>query len=138
MAKYEIMLIIDPKEDFKNVEKLTNEVFDKPKIKKLEQTELAYEINKSKTAHYVLINVETNGDKIKEFTRKVNISKKIWRILIINLDTEIGREKSIELIEKRKQKLAKDREEYLKQKETRIRESNEKETTDDKSNKEEK
>ena len=90
MAKYEIMIIVDPKEDLKNIETLTKEVFesDLKNFTKMDKTELAYEINNSKTAHFVLIDVETNGLKIKEFTRRVNISKTIWRELAINLDTE--------------------------------------------------
>ena len=35
-----------------------------------------------------LLNVESNGQEVKEFSRKVNISKTIWRHLAINLDTE--------------------------------------------------
>ena len=92
MAKYEIMLILDPKSDIKEAEKLVNEVFTNAKFEKMDRTELAYEINKSKTAHYALVNVEANGEEIKEFSRKANIIKTIWRYLTINLDTEMGRE----------------------------------------------
>ena len=90
MANYEIMVIVDPKEDLANVEKLANEVFgsDFDKFTKMDKTELAYPINKSNTAQYALVFANTNGEKVKEFTRKANISKTIWRQLAINLDTE--------------------------------------------------
>ena len=126
MAKYEIMMMIDPKEDDKVVETLVNSVFKNPKIQKLEQTELAYEINKSKIAHYFLIDVEATGKEIDDLTTKTNISKKVWRLLAINLDKEIGKEKSLELIAQRKEKLQRDRLEYLKQRESKARETGEK------------
>ena len=90
MAKYEIMIIVDPKEDLKTVEALAKDVFGDgmKKFAKMDKTELAYPINKTTTAQYVLIDAELDGEQIKEFTRKVNISKTIWRQLAINLDSE--------------------------------------------------
>ncbi len=92
MSNYEIMLIIDPKSDEKVASEIAKSTFKSKdvKIEKLERTELAYEINKSKTAIYVLVNVKATGDEINEFTRKANITKTIWRILSINLDSEKG------------------------------------------------
>ncbi len=90
MANYEIMIIVDPKENLKNVELLSKEVFKDglKKFTKMERTDLAYPINNSTIANYFLLNVESNGQEVKEFSRKVNISKTIWRHLAINLDTE--------------------------------------------------
>ena len=91
MSNYEIMLILDPSSDEKIVFELAKSTFkSEAKVEKLERIELAYEINKSKTALYFLINVESSGQEINEFTRKVNITKNIWRILSINLSTEKG------------------------------------------------
>ena len=109
MAKYEIMLILDPKEDINVAKKISDEIFKNAKFEKLEKTELAYEINKSKTGTYILINVESNGDEIKEFTRKTNIVKTIWRSLVINLDTEMGREKALAKMEERAKAMKQDR-----------------------------
>ena len=109
MAKYEIMLILDPKEDINVAKKISGEIFKNAKFEKLEKTELAYEINKSKTGTYILINVESNGDEIKEFTRKTNIVKTIWRSLVINLDTEMGREKALAKMEERAKAMKQDR-----------------------------
>lgn len=77
MAKYEIMLILDPKEDIKVAENIVNEVFKNAKFTKMDRTELAYEINKSKTATYALVEVEANGAEVKELTRRSNITKSI-------------------------------------------------------------
>ena len=92
MSNYEVMLILDPKSDEKIVSEIAKSTFKSKdiKIEKLERTELAYEINKSKTATYILLNVKASGEEINEFARKANISKNIWRILSINLDTEKG------------------------------------------------
>lgn len=92
MNKYEIMLILDPNSDEKNISELVNSTFKNKdfKIEKLERTELAYEINKSKTGKYMLINAKASGEEINEFTRKANIAKNIWRMISINLDTEKG------------------------------------------------
>lgn len=88
MPKYEIMVIVDPKAEMTALQEIANSVFGKNEFKKLEQTELAYEIKKSKTAQYALINTETEGENIQEFTRRTNIEKSVWRILPINLDSE--------------------------------------------------
>lgn len=91
MSNYEIMLILDPNSNEKIIFELAKSTFkSEAKIEKLERTELAYEINKSKTALYFLVNVQCSGQEINEFTRKVNITKNIWRILSINLSTEKG------------------------------------------------
>lgn len=91
MSKYEIMLIIDPKSEEKIIFDLAKSTFkNEAKIEKLERTELAYEINKSKTAFYYLVSVEATGEEINEFMRKSNITKNIWRSLSVNLDHEKG------------------------------------------------
>lgn len=92
MSNYEIMLILDPNSDDKIVSEIANSTFASKslKIEKLERKELAYEINKSKTAIYYLVKVNASGEEINEFTRKTNIAKNIWRTLSINLDQEKG------------------------------------------------
>ncbi|UVD81750.1 30S ribosomal protein S6 [Mycoplasma iguanae] len=93
MAKYEIMAILAPGEDVSTVSKVASDVFGQESLKsveKLERTELAYPINKSKTAVYVLMVLEADEQKISEFVRLTNISKTIWRVLVINLDSEKG------------------------------------------------
>ncbi|AAT27713.1 30S ribosomal protein S6 [[Mycoplasma] mobile] len=87
--KYEILIMTDPKEEKSVIEKFTNQIFKKiEKFEQLERTELAYKVNHSSTAHYFLVNVEAKGPEITEFNRRANISKTIWRTMVINLDTE--------------------------------------------------
>ena len=111
MPKYEIMIIINPNSDKKIVETLAKETLNKSlKIEVMKQTELAYEINNSKFGKYILINVETDGKNIKEFTRKINITKDIWRYLIVNREHELKLEdltkKAKQKMEKRKKQIA--------------------------------
>ncbi len=89
MAKYEIMLVLDPTVDQKIATDLLEGVFGKgADVQKLDNTTLAYEINGSMTGTYLLVHLETEGSNIKEWNRKVNINKSIWRNLVINLDNE--------------------------------------------------
>ncbi len=88
MPKYEIMLIVDPKL-LTEAETIAKEVLGvDANITKLEKTELAYEINGTKIANYLVVDVTTEGATVKEFIRRANISKAIWRHLAINLDSE--------------------------------------------------
>ncbi|MGL5438149.1 MAG: 30S ribosomal protein S6 [Metamycoplasmataceae bacterium] len=92
MSKYEIMLILDPNSKIEVAKTLVSSSFkNKPtEIKELDNIELAYEINKSKNGKYILILIEATGEEVNEFRRKANISKEIWRFLLINLSTEKG------------------------------------------------
>ncbi|WP_338822485.1 30S ribosomal protein S6 [Mycoplasmopsis felifaucium] len=97
MNKYEIMLVVDPAIDSVMATELVESVFGKKNIvkaDKLEQTTLAYPINKSTKAQYMLYLLNAERSVISEFIRKSNITKFIWRHLVINLDTEKGYEKS--------------------------------------------
>jgi len=79
MPKYEIMLILDPKEDVKVADTIAKDAFGSsfPGFTKMDRTELAYPINNSTTATYLLVEFEADGQNVSEFTRKVNISKTI-------------------------------------------------------------
>ncbi|MEA4115638.1 30S ribosomal protein S6 [Mycoplasma sp. 744] len=93
MSKYEIMMIVDSKADANIGFNLVNEVFGKTNVKKaekLENTDLAYEINGSTKAQYLVFLIEAQSNLIAEFIRRSNIRKEILRHLVINLDTEKG------------------------------------------------
>lgn len=75
MAKYEIMFLVDPKEEGKETISLAKEIFPDFKGETLKRTELAYEINNSKTGKYIVANIEATSDQIKEFRRRANILK---------------------------------------------------------------
>ncbi|MBG0730687.1 30S ribosomal protein S6 [Mycoplasma sp. 'Moose RK'] len=93
MPKYEIMVILDPKAESSVLENLFSTVFGNQaakKLQKLELTNLAYPIKKSLTGQYFLANLLIQTDLIDEFIRRANITKTVWRYLIINLDSEKG------------------------------------------------
>lgn len=91
MRKYEIMYIVKgdlEEKDVKAIEKTFEKILTDGKAKIIDKKEmglkkLAYEIKKSKTGYYFLINVESNSDVIKEFDRQALIEEKILRHLII-------------------------------------------------------
>ena len=64
MSKYEIMLILDPSSNSQIVQEICDTTFKTKDLKvvKLENTELAYKIYKSKNAIYVLVNVSVMGE----------------------------------------------------------------------------
>lgn len=123
MPKYEIMIIVDPNKDINETKSFIENIFgnDIQKFEKLDRTELAYPINKSNTAQYVLMEVTTDPSNVKEFIRKVNIEKTIWRELVINLDTEKAMDttqfiRSEEEVVKLREELAAKRKAYYEEK----------------------
>ncbi|QSF13636.1 30S ribosomal protein S6 [Mycoplasma sp. Mirounga ES2805-ORL] len=91
MQKYEIMMILDPKVEPEIGFNLVESVFGKKNIltsEKLERTDLAYPINKSLKAQYLLFTLNSETNLIAEFSRRCNITKEIWRNLVINLSFE--------------------------------------------------
>lgn len=100
MAKYELMLLIDPKEKEQTILDFAKSIFPDFQGKMLEKTELAYPINNSKTGKYFYDNVEANQEQINEFKRKIIVLKTLWRYQIINLDKEIGIEEAGKAMER--------------------------------------
>lgn len=93
MNKYELMLIIDPtisEDDRKAViEGLKSDIKLIWKIEKEDvwgERKLAYKIKSSSVGYYVLYTLELDGLKIKDFTNKVNLNKKVWRNMFVRLD----------------------------------------------------
>ena len=90
MANYELMFIVDPSlsEEEKNtsvdglkaiLEKLSAKV---EKEEVIGEQKLAYKINKSTTGFYVLLDLEMNGEEIKNISKEINlVSKNIWRYM---------------------------------------------------------
>lgn len=89
MAKYELMLILDPtmsEEDrnssLDNLRTLFKNV--KAKIEKEDiwwEKKLAYKINKSNKGFYVLLDLELDWKNIKELSKSINLDKNIWRYM---------------------------------------------------------
>lgn len=94
MAKYELMLIVNPSiseadrnTSLENVKTaLTNSG---AKIEKEDvwwDKKLAYKINSSDRGFYVLFTLEMNGKSITEITRLMNLDLNIWRHMFVRQD----------------------------------------------------
>ena len=53
---------------------------------------LAYEINKNKKAHYTMLIIETEPDKIEEYERKLRLHEDIIRFMTIKIKTFDGKQ----------------------------------------------
>ena len=61
---------------------------------------LAYEINKNKKAHYTLLIIEINPDKIEEYERKLRLHEDVIRFMTIKIKTFDGKQsKMVETID---------------------------------------
>ncbi len=94
MAKYELMLIINPaiSEDQRNssVSDL-KALFAKNEVTISKEDiwwdkKLAYKINKSDRGFYILFDLEMNGKSIKEMSKIINLDKNIWRYMFTRVD----------------------------------------------------
>ena len=95
MRKYEIMFIVKPDLEEKEIKKIADDmkavlennnakVLD---VKEMGQKELAYEMNKYKTGYYFLFTIETEKDAAtKEFDRLSLINESILRHLIVRVE----------------------------------------------------
>ena len=61
---------------------------------------LAYEITKNKKAHYTMLIIESNPDKIEEYERKLRLHEDVIRFMTIKIKTFDGKQsKMVETIE---------------------------------------
>ena len=95
MRKYEIMFIVKPDLEEKNVKdtvkKLEKALTDNKAVitlsKELGQKEFAYEIKGFKSGFYYLYNIDSKDDKaVKEFDRIASIDESVIRHLVINIE----------------------------------------------------
>ena len=61
---------------------------------------LAYEINKNKKAHYTMLIIESDPDKIEEYERKLRLNEDVIRFMTIKVKTFDGKQsKMVETID---------------------------------------
>ena len=91
MAKYEMMLIIDPSlSDEDKASNLTElkELFKENSVKVEKEDiwwdkKLAYKINKSDRGYYVLFDLDMDGKLIKDLSKTINLNKSIFRYMFV-------------------------------------------------------
>ena len=89
MANYELMFIIDPSlseedktsriDNFKSIIEKFSAKVEKEEI--IGEQKLAYKINKSTTGFYIILDLEMNGEEIKNISKEINLEKTIWRYM---------------------------------------------------------
>lgn len=91
MANYELMAIINPTvtEDERNASiNELKELFKKNSVK-IEKEDvwgdkkMAYKINKSDRAFYILFDLELDGKLIKDLSKTINLNTNIWRYMFV-------------------------------------------------------
>ena len=94
MAKYELMLILNPSitEEERNSSLANLKQALESSSAKIEKEDvwwdkkLAYKINSSDRGFYVLFTLEMNGKSIVEITRLMNLDLNIWRHMFVRQD----------------------------------------------------
>lgn len=94
MAKYELMLILNPSiseaernNSLENLKKALEE--SKAKIEKEDiwwDKKMAYKINSSDRGFYVLLDLEMDGKNIVSLTKLLNLDPNIWRHMFVKKD----------------------------------------------------
>lgn len=94
MAKYELMLILNPSiteeernnslANLKQALELSSAKIEKEDI--WWDKKMAYKINSSSRGFYVLLNLEMNGKAIVSLTKQMNLDLNIWRHMFVRKD----------------------------------------------------
>ncbi len=94
MAKYELMLILNPsvsEEERNNTLLRLKKVFEENSVQ-IEQEDIwwdkkmAYKINASHRGFYILYSLEMEGKKLLTITKFMNLDKNIWRHMFVKQD----------------------------------------------------
>lgn len=94
MRKYEIMVLIDPDTDDrqvtpmieKHLETITNEGGSVENVDVWGKRKLAYDINKKSEAFYVVINLTAEPASVQEMDRLMTINEQIMRTKVLRPD----------------------------------------------------
>ncbi len=93
MTNYELMFILDPALEDESKEAMVNTVQEvisaDGEVEKVDvwgMKKLAYPIQKKSEGYYVVVNFKANADLPKELDRRLRISDKVMRHLIVNID----------------------------------------------------
>ena len=99
MRNYEIMFIVNPNATDEEVDKINGQIEGIitsgggkiEKIEKMGKRRLAYEVDKQREGHYVLIVMGANGDIIKECERRLRVMDAVIKYITVRTDEEVRR-----------------------------------------------
>jgi len=94
MKLYEAMFLVDSAEataDWEDINAVIKKILEKTSaeivsIRKWDDRRLAYEINGKSRGTYILCYFRTEGGKIREIEREVQLSERIMRVLILSAE----------------------------------------------------
>src|SRR6266702_3661123 len=99
MRNYEIMFIVNLNATDEEVDKINGQIegiitYGGGKIEKIEKMgkrRLAYEVDKHREGHYVLIVMGANGDIVKECERRLRVMDAVIKYITVRTDEEVRR-----------------------------------------------
>ncbi len=99
MRNYEIMFIVNPNATDEEVDKINGQIEGIitsgggkiEKIEKMGKRRLAYEVDKQREGHYVLIVMGANGDIVKECERRLRVMDAVIKYITVRTDEEVRR-----------------------------------------------
>ena len=94
IRKYEIMFIVDPNMPEDDIDELNSQMEglvtdgggQVDSIEKLGRRKLAYEIQRQTEGFYVLLNVATDGEIVREVERRFRVMDSVLRYLTVRVD----------------------------------------------------
>jgi len=99
MRNYEIMFIVNPNSPEDEVDKINSQIEGiitagggkVEKIEKMGKRKLAYEIDRNREGHYVLIVLNANGDIVRECERRLRVTEGVIKYITVRTDEEVRR-----------------------------------------------
>src|ERR1700756_263847 len=99
MRNYEIMFIINPNTPEEEVDKINSQIDgvitsgggQVQKIEKMGRRKLAYEIDKHREGHYILVVTTANGDIVREVERRLRVMDTVIKYITVRTDEEVRR-----------------------------------------------
>src|SRR5437867_12763385 len=99
MPNYEIMFIVNPNVAEEEIDKINGQIEGIitsgggkiEKIEKMGKRRLAYEVDKQREGHYVLIVMGANGDIVKECERRLRVMDAVIKYITVRTDEEVRR-----------------------------------------------
>src|SRR5262245_39279880 len=99
MRNYEIMFIVNPSVAEEEIDKIDTQIEGVvtsgggaiEKIEKMGKRRLAYEIDKHREGHYVLLVIAANGDIVKECERRLRVMDAVIKYITVRTDEEFRR-----------------------------------------------
>ena len=103
MRRYEIMYILHPSSNDEEIEQLSGQMEEVVKsykgevhsIDRLGKKKLAYEIEDLKEGQYLLFNISSSGECVKEFERRLRVSDRVLRYLTVRVDEGLKKAEKI-------------------------------------------